>query len=71
VSVSRLDELRADRRVREALAKAVEMADACDAAAREAIHLIDDPAAIAMACGAAAQAWAAVHTAARRNGEKD
>jgi hypothetical protein len=73
--VSTLAELRDDPRVRGALAKAIEWADACDAAARELVAYdspslspIEQTIAVATAAGMAAQAWAAVHHATRPNG---
>jgi hypothetical protein len=69
--VSTLAELRDDPRVRSALAKAVEWAEACDAAAQLLIAESDsEPLSfeVAMAAGMAAQAWAAVHAATRPNG---
>jgi hypothetical protein len=70
--VSTLAELRDDPRVRSALAKAVEWADACDAAAREVMELRgEDPVVRAAVAGTAATAWAAVHAATRPNGAKD
>jgi hypothetical protein len=69
-----LADLRADPRVKGALAKSVEWAEACDAAARETVETArdldhgGDPVEVAMICGMAATAWAAVHAATRPNG---
>jgi hypothetical protein len=78
--VSTLAELRDDPRVRGALAKAVEWAEACDAAARQVLYEYVETNAnptpehyvrATEAASAAGRLWAAVHAATRPNGAKD